>query len=408
MKITFKWIAILLFWNFSKLTSQIPNYIPQDSLMGYYTFDGTMHNKVSYPGEPDVYNEAYTLGKHECTNNALKFTDSTYLRLPQSSYYDRFTFSVWMSFDEDQFSKKDLVNIFFPSSHSLSLALKKHTNPNYGNLFLKISNSDTLNLYNWSIYMHQRHFKFITLTGNSGVPKVYLDGKLISQTQHKYLYIDTFLKFNTWDWTSKDFHFRGAIQTIGYWNRTLSDDEVQTIYDSTAYCRTIQKQPFLYLKDDNKYILGVKAIQINATYQWQQLDWIFSNLSDTLNTSGTKTESLTILNPNEAFKSKILACRISDDFCCNLSDTFSILGIDFNSHLKQQQIPGVPLNAFPNPTQSDIAIPNLTEGSVYQLFNSSGKLIIESEYAGNIPFKPLNPGIYYIKTQHQTLKIIKY
>lgn len=69
------------------------------------------------------------------------------------------------------------------------------------------------------------------------------------------------------------------------------------------------------------------------------------------------------------------------------------------------------LSIWPNPTSGDITISNLESGSVYQLFDPSGKIWangISTDLPVQLDLELLSPGIYFVRVQHnQTFSVSK-
>ena len=67
------------------------------------------------------------------------------------------------------------------------------------------------------------------------------------------------------------------------------------------------------------------------------------------------------------------------------------------------------LTIYPNPTTGLFQIENMyATTSLVRIYSTSGKLVLEQEYTNQIDISKLNNGIYYMKIDNSTTKIVKY
>lgn len=153
----------------------------------------------------------------------------------------------------------------------------------------------------------------------------------------------------------------------------------------------------------------------NAFYQWQ-LNGVegFSNLEETIQFTGTNTNTLQIQNISESNHEQQFRCLVQFDLCTDVSDSamLTVLSLGLNQTNTKN-----PVSIFPNPNQGQfkVDIPYSMIGSSFQIKDMIGrtkKSGVLNDQNQNIDIADFASGVYLINVQNidkqsYSLKLIK-
>ncbi len=211
--------------------SQIPSYVPKDSLVGWWPFNGNANDESGNGNNGTVNGATLTFDKNGISNSAYSFNGSsdyisiTYFNKLPISKISR-TISVWMQpqIQADQwtltavaYGQGQLHNAFM-FGLAKNMVVVQSWGSGYGkNLF-----------YNDSTWYH-----CVCTYFNDSV-KVYVNSKLVGSGS---LYdLDTKIGDLIFGGrVTKDLSFfNGKLDDIGIWNRALDSIEIQNLYNSNS------------------------------------------------------------------------------------------------------------------------------------------------------------------------------
>jgi len=194
------------------------------------------------------------------------------------------------------------------------------------------------------------------------------------------------------------YNFKGIIDDIRFYNRSLSDTEVSQYGDS---CGTIIRQPSNYLINaGSNAVFTVSTTITSPNYQWQEDAGLgFVNLTNSGPYSGVYTDSLKITGVTTAMNDFHFRCFVYNDAACTDTSAFGILttttGINNITSIKNTTIYPNPIDEFIN-----IKFPMNTSNGYLQLINDVGQIVSERYFSGEKVIwhlETLPPGIYTVK-----------
>lgn len=230
-------VTLYLFLSFTAC-AQIPNYLPADSLIGYWPFNGNA-NDVSGNGNDGIINAAIlTMDRDENPNSSYFFDGQTsYIDLINTDELANFSINFWCQPDTVLWYVVNGGNLI--SQKIVSKYCCSNSFPNgweiyfdgdslqgIGNGSIGQGNQPPLRVHNW--YNISYTYNSFTKTFKS-----YLNGNAVGE-------IDSFeiisngikIRLGGRPSTPADFFFKGKIDDVGIWNRTLTSNEVIKIYES--------------------------------------------------------------------------------------------------------------------------------------------------------------------------------
>jgi hypothetical protein len=230
---------------FSSTAQNIPSYIPTDSLVGYWGFDGDANDYSGNGNDGTVNGATLNEDRHGNINSAYSFDGvDDYIELPYSDIWefgnDNFSISAWF-LTTDSLSKGNIIrfdNGYGPNS-LWGMRVK------YGGLnFLSGVNNSILSD---SVNVADNGYHYCTMVRDNGYLKIYLDGELILNELHTTVDINTNGTYYPSIGRLGSYngeYFTGSIDDIAIYNRALSAEEIQAIYNEQAPSGLIAHYPF--------------------------------------------------------------------------------------------------------------------------------------------------------------------
>ena len=214
------------------LFAQVPSYVPTDGLVGYWPFNGNA-NDVSGNGNNGTVNGAILANdRNGNANSAYTFNGvSSYITANKSTTFSNaISFNAWV-----YLNNLTGVQTFF-ESWGPTLSQRTFT------LYLETSFRASIQTIIGQKYAigtttpSTAVWSMLTGTFDGNVLKLYLNGQLVQSTN------TTSTSFNTNQYTFYTFgrqypsiqYFNGKLDDIGIWNRTLTDQEITNLYNSTS------------------------------------------------------------------------------------------------------------------------------------------------------------------------------
>lgn len=388
--------------------AQIPSYIPKDSLVGWWPFNGNANDESGKGNNGKVMGAKLTTDRNGNLNQCYSFDGvGDYIDCGSSKSLNptgSFTISMWINANN------------FASEHGL---ISNYNNG--GGIDLITSADNTIPPLDKIRWMDQGGFLFSTsitsskwihlvavFDANEKDKAIYLDGKLFATgtstlSTIKSSDINMFIGshqaaiVNYWSWD-------GKIDDVGMWNRALNSVEINSLYEAKNCKLTITMEP------QNRGCFGgnleftLSTNDTTAKYQWQTnqgTGWL--NLSNAGQYNGVTTSTLSLNNASSSNDGQLFRCIATGD--CGKDTTreakLSIWGVNTNSINKRAFM------LSPNPVKDILIIHGIQPNAYYQITNSIGQIYIQGDFQDKLDVSSLKTGIYIFKTETGTLRFTK-
>ena len=226
--------------------AQVPEYVPADGLVAWYPFNSTSED--AGPGGFDMCATeiSFVEGRWGDVNGAYSSTYGGQILSSCSAegeWSDEITYSMW-------FNPTDLTEDPYPSGWFALLTMNGWSHSALGAL-LSIQGANSCLSTQCLIRPHwpsdqsfgecaevvSNEWYHLCVSGNHDSSYTYLTGQMILSSIH-----DDGTDFSVvpFGWTlgastaSHTYHFKGAFDDVGIWNRALSGDEVLTLFNAPA------------------------------------------------------------------------------------------------------------------------------------------------------------------------------
>jgi hypothetical protein len=403
---------------------QVPSYVPTSGLLGWYPFNGNADDE-SVNG-----NNGTVLTGTVLTTDRFGDTDASYLvdglncpdpkgiSIPATiDNTGAYTISIW--FQSIDSTKQDQT-IFNSFPH-------QYIGPNLNYPFSGFENKTCSFIgdgsswpisgatCNWETYMlHDWHH--LVVTKNTTEIKFYQDGVIVfTQSIGAGINVGSFtlvagaISINGGSQCYETFN--GKIDDIGIWSYEMDAQAVTDLFNSCQMNYTLQPV-------DQSDFVG-NNIQLTATnmpgstYQWQSdFGSGFVDVTDAGQYTGASTSTLTVSNLTLANNNQQFRCIATYGGCTDTSN-FALLTVVDASGIEKNSTQSITI--YPNPVNGSLIlnVDEATVGSVYNIFDVSGKVMLSGVAVNTtqiIDLGSLNTGVYFLKIYGSTkaeLKIIK-
>lgn len=382
----------------SLLTAQnIPSYVPSDSLVGWWPFNGNANDESGNGNNGTVFTSGtvtgatLTLDRHGNNNSAYLFngtTDYIYGTINGFTNTSTSTVSAWLFYTGDAGGKP--YDLYFQYGlygyHTFAYGYNfSGTNFDlHSNCFPNPYTSINLN----SAWHH------VVVVDSLSTTKVYVDGTLLTSftggsTSNCYNNSNYFLIGG-----GADGQFvTGKMDNVGVWKRALSPLEINDLYNEFTCSDSINAHPnsSTFQTVPGVAYFTTEHSDTNATYQWQQnagTGW--TNLSDFGIYSGTTTDSLVLTGITSSMNGYGYRCIID---ACSM-DTTDVAYLTVENNIGLEEI-YESIVVSPNPTSGALSI-NLTSAADYTLYNVAGQVVAQGKTDGSLDITTLPAGSYQL------------
>ena len=378
------------------LNSQIlPSYIPSDSLIAWFPFNGNANDESGNGNHGTVYLDTsigvtgatLTIDRVGDNNSAYQFngtTDYIYGTLNGFSNTSISTVSAWLLYIGDAGGRP--YDLYFQygqyGSHTFA----------YGYNFISKKFDLFSNCFSnpYSSVNIDSAWHHLVVVDSMSTTKVYLDGSLFTSfssggNNNCYNNSNSFLIGGGAD----EQYVTGKVDDIGVWNRALTAAEINDLFNSCE--DSIQVQP---ISNSFQTVPGIAHFtsthsDTEASYQWQEnhgTGW--TNLNDFGIYSGTNTDSLVLTGITTSLNNYGYRCLIQ---ACTM-DTTNVAYLTVDDNVSVEEIVS-DLRVLPNPSYGNVYI-SLNSVANYKVYKLTGKLVAEGKTKGKIDLTNLPAGTY--------------
>lgn len=404
--------AFSLLW-FIPINAKVPDYLPVKGLIGWWPFNANANDESGNANHGTVHGSKLAVDRFGADSSAYSFNGvSDYIEMFRTdvpkNIYNGLTISFWFKapMELDSTARHFILSKYNGMGLQVELFQKSKT-VSLGSLRTDLRENGTPKP-DVDIYSPQRYddgnWHLGVLRWNAPYLSQYVDGQLISTLSTSNTYFDApdatllFGCLNSYWINPTRYFFKGQLDDIGIWNRSLSDKEISLLFNGSKLIYTQPVNQSANIGQD--VIFSVDKIDSLTSYQWQSnasnLGWV--NVPENSTYSGVKSNILKIKdvqlsNHFQQFRviasyescsdtSKIVKLAISDT--CIVSQTvmdtlvveMNVLGID-------NRLNKTIVKVYPNPAKDyiviDLGAQSLVNGYSIRVSNALGQSIFESE-----------------------------
>ncbi|MFT5817222.1 MAG: hypothetical protein ACI8UQ_001733 [Bacteroidia bacterium] len=399
-------LTILCFSN--KALSQVPSYLPADSLVGWYPFSASP-NDESGNGYHGTRNGASLVSdRHGNAMSAYSFDGvNEYITLgsmTNSDFGQSYTQSCWIFlYDTDgggpigSKGRPWATPRIVPQSNKVQLYADAtgHTNA-------VIAETGSINPNVWY------HFTFVK---DSNSYLIYMNGVLADSVYDPFTISPTNSAVYRIAASSPNFPFKGVIDDFAIWNRALNQFEISSVYNQCASTTITQQPSDQSVTLSNDAYFQIASSDSLATYQWQtDVGFGFQNISNAAQYSGAESDSLTVSNSTLSNNNQAFRCIVTSTECSDTSNAVLLIVRD-NASIDKTTLTHS-LSVYPNPTSNQIILRADASlvGSTYKLYSLKGKVLIQGVVTATdvvLNLKEFEAGVYQIRVEGGVQKSIR-
>jgi hypothetical protein len=238
-KIMRKQLLLFCLFAINVLIAQVPSYVPNNGLVGYWPFNGNANDESGNGNNGTVNGATLTSDRLGAPNSAYNFNgDEQYIQAPNQSLQGSVSFSGWYKMPSYNLSQAD---VFFFANNSPSNSILdcnfatgyRHDagTGQHGHSTYPRSNSNLTGYYalnqipSANVWHH-----FVCVFENGVSVKMYLDNNLFYTNNNvisnaSLLSLPMLIGF-----AGQGYSFTGQLDNIGIWNRALSQEEITGLY----------------------------------------------------------------------------------------------------------------------------------------------------------------------------------
>lgn len=356
------------------LTSQVPNYVPTNGLVGWWPFTGNANDLSANANNGTVTGAALTTDRFSNANSAYSFDgNGDYINCgnaPSVNLTGSITISAWI-YATDLTNERGIVSKApIPQAYSLF-----STPPGTQIVSLGQYINFTVPTFTWvhvaSVYNATAQQINIFLNGVSVSSLSVGFSTLSTSAENLYLGAHRPLFTPNWSWF-------GKLDEIGIWNRALNTCEINQLY--SASLATINATT------SNTLICVGESVTLTSTgatsYTWNPGGFNGS----TIVLSPTTTTNYSVVSSNS-----ITTCTSSTTVTQNVSPCTGISNNSLTQH--------VDLNIFPNPNNGEFTISSSSDINL-TITNEIGQVIkailLSEKNNHRISLTSLANGIYFV------------
>tara|TARA_B100001059_G_scaffold198171_1_gene203925 strand:+ start:1052 stop:1999 length:948 start_codon:yes stop_codon:yes gene_type:complete len=224
--LTYIFLAMLFMSQYT--IAQVPSYVPSDGLVGYWPFDGNANDESDNGNNGNVNGAVSTNDRFNNENSAYYFDgiNDYIIASPLALVNEVVSISLWIKNDNNSGEWNGIITT--QPDTSQGFLLQENQNDKYD--WTVATGTSYVDLFsNSSISSQWDHFVCII---SDDLMSIYINGVLdATQSVGSYsLYSTADLRIGS-RFIDGEF-FKGKLDDIGIWNRSLTEQEITNLYDS--------------------------------------------------------------------------------------------------------------------------------------------------------------------------------
>lgn len=327
----------------SKVMAQVPGYVPTNGLVGWWPFNGNANDESGNGNNGTVNGATLTTDRLGATGHSYSFDGSNYIEIQNSNSLqvgNELTISVWLKYTSlvgnlNWILQKGIgsgcpIDGFYLSFDNGGMGstqfVKGFVYGNGSNYCANIGNMAT----NLDTSWHNILVIYNPPSGN----KLFIDGILVAQdygacptcTVVNSPTRPLFIGLSPFD---AGFGWNGKLDDIGIWNRALTEQEVEALYNSCQGNSIISQPTNTIISFGSSAQFSVNSI-VGSSYQWQSnpLDLGWQNMINNSTYSGVTTNTLTVANTSLSNHNQSFRAIVNTGDCIDTSDVVQIVVSD--------------------------------------------------------------------------------
>jgi hypothetical protein len=401
------------------IAQTVPSYVPTSGLVGWWPFSGNANDSSGNNNNGTVMGATLTIDRFGNANSAYQFDgSSSYITIPNSSSLQspgyRLSMTAWVNLAGYSLVGQPFNPILSKNNNGANAYMYRFTVDFVGLGFYASVNNWNNNTGGFGDTLINSEWYLLTAVLDSNISYFYLNDSLIgSQAFTTNITADNYPLEIGRDMPGITEIFNGKIDDVGIWNRALTQQEINNLYNGCQI--SVNTQPAsqtININNDAQFIAG--SSDPGVTYQWQtNLGGGFQNLNSSGQFSGTNDDTLILSNATMSNNNQLFRCIISSGTC---TDTSSIAVLTVVNNVGINEVSQNNLfSVYPNPADDQINVMSDAQllGSAYTIYDNTGKLVLSGKINSEntvIDLGNLSGGIYLFnmgENMKQTFKAIK-
>jgi hypothetical protein len=330
-------IVFLLFGGlFQAVGQSVPSYVPTNGLVGWWPFNGNAQDASGNGNHGTVNGATLTSDRLGNQNSSYLFgsSGSSNISTTISQLNVDYSFSIWL---RTSHSFQDEIGIIAArNTASIYTALFMNANTSIGQYHFNCSNLDHTN--GGSGLMNDGNWQHIVCVKSGSVMKIYINSNNVAtNTISINTCLQGFIKFGIDDYRPATRYFVGNLDDIGIWNRALTQQEINLLYQTCQLSLTTQPSNQTIGANRNAHF-SVVSSEPNSTFRWQtNLGFGFQDLQNAGQYTGAQTSTLTVSNTSPQNDNQLFRCIVSTTHCG--IDTSDVATLNVNSSSNSNSVP---------------------------------------------------------------------
>ena len=221
----------------------IPSNVPQTGLVAWYPFNGNAIDESGSGNSGDIQGSVLTADRYNNSNSSYRFNVNQQIVIPTSGNKNTYPLTISLWYNVDSLNNGKTANLFSkynPASwNGYGLILAEQSNLGYGKtiqpFYLRNNNDRLIGQYNEPNWQQSdvqiSKWNHVVMSVDSLQGKLYVNGNL--ESTHNWTGTPG-ASSNSTLWKIGGFYdewFKGSLDDIGIWNRVLTTNEIDNLFD---------------------------------------------------------------------------------------------------------------------------------------------------------------------------------
>jgi uncharacterized protein (TIGR02145 family) len=240
-------LALIVFTVPTVKAQDLPSYVPTDGLVAYYPFNGNASDESGNKNHGTVNGATLTFDRDGNENSAYYFNvnasggwGSAQNRItvssPTISNENSFTISAWINLETKPSPFDNRPHTIMGRWDGNGVAVFRHQINYSGEISTNLIAGTNFNIVEGGSVTYGEWYHIVIIY-NGSILKQYINNQLTKQEQ-----LDIDINTSSTDLTFGELHmanghwylFSGKMDDLGYWNRALTEQEIQNLYTSSS------------------------------------------------------------------------------------------------------------------------------------------------------------------------------